>query len=148
MRLITFAFLLIVGSASAHPHHNPKPNRYSHHQGLEHQIMIAYAYPGQLEAAIRWRLRHPYADVSLHLRHFHHQGWHPSVIALLHHPRFLDDLYHNPRWSLHYWDRPWYKNHHKRYSGHHKKHHNHYKPWKKKRHKHKERKRAYVREKY
>jgi len=135
MRLLTIAIIVLLGSSKAWAHHTPPANYYHpHYHGLEQQIMVAYAYPNQLEAAIRWRLKHPYADISLHIGKFHHRGWHPSIIALLHHPHFLNDLYYHPRWHVHYWDRPWYKKYHKGYHSHHRKYkHHYYKPWNKKR---------------
>lgn len=145
MRLVILTAILLLSSNQVFAHHKKHWNYHTPQASFtDHYIHVAYTYPNQLEAAIQWRLHHPHANISLHLGKFHHYGWHPSVIALLHHPGFSahinlgthrwhgSDRYYRHH-KHHYYDRHSYKKGYKKGLKHGKKHKKHKRQHKKKR---------------
>lgn len=98
MKNILIASLLLVASTAAMKTANAHPGH--HGSRFNNQLSIAYQYPNQLYAATQWRLGNAHINLQLNPTLIAGFGWHPSVVAVIQHPNFVNYALTQPSFNI------------------------------------------------
>ena len=77
------------------------PNAQAHHGnkhvGFNKRLGAAHHFPNQLRAATLWRVNNAHINLGANPKALRRHGWHPSIVAVVSHPQFLNYAYDLPR---------------------------------------------------